>query len=158
MRPPNGEAPELGSRRGQPGLRKRMQREVRRLSSQHRQLDDFFDMLMAALERNSLEGARAAFLRFRDALEAHVTLEDRVFFPAIHGLRPDLGDELALLVEEHRDFREQLELLHDWIARGSQQRFEQGIDELASQISQHEQREEELLLQLTPRSPATDPI
>jgi hypothetical protein len=133
---------------GQPGLRRRMKREVRRLSAQHRQLDDFFDMLTEALARDSLEGARAAFLRFRDALEAHVTLEDQVFFPAVNGLQPDLGDQLAELVDEHRDFRDQLDLLHDWIARGSQQRFEQGLEELATQISAHELREEELLSHL----------
>jgi hemerythrin-like domain-containing protein len=143
-----------GSGAGQPGLRKRMKSEVRRLSSQHRQLDDFFDMLVEALARDSLEGARAAFLRFRDALEAHVTLEDTVFFPAVHGLQPDLGDDLAELVAEHREFREQLEQLYEWIARGMREPFEEGIYALASRISDHELREEALLSRLTPAPPA----
>ena len=141
----------------QPGLRQRMKSEVRRVSSQHRQLEDFFEMLSSALARDSLEGARIAFQRFRDALDAHLTLEDTVFFPALNGLSPGHADELSRLVEEHALFREELETLHDCIARGRKQRFSEDVHALAERVWQHEQLEEELLARLTSKQPS-EPI
>ena len=136
----------------QPGLRKRMKKEAVRVSSQHRQLDEFFEALSDALARGSLEGARLSYTRFRDALEAHLTLEDQVFFPALRGLEPEIGGALTDLIEEHHDFREQLETLYDLIARGRRDPFAKGVHALADQVWEHEQREEALIAEITGRA------
>lgn len=129
----------------QPGLRKRLKKEAGRISSQHRQLDVFFEMVMSALGRSSLHGARVAYLRFRDALEAHITLEDKVFFPALSGLDPTLRHELTDLVHEHKDLRATLDELHDRLAKGDGARFQEGFERLAERFRDHEQREERIL-------------
>lgn len=134
----------------QPGLRTRMKLEARRVSSQHRQLDEFHRLVVEALGRGSLQAARLAFTRFRDALEAHIALEDRVFFPALHGLRPDLERDLAALVSEHGDFRVSLEQLHDTLAEGSAETFAEQLDRLVDHVAAHELREEELLASISP--------
>jgi len=131
----------------QPGLRLRLRlrNEAQRLSTQHRQLDTFFEMVVVALERGSLQGARASFIRFRDALEAHLTLEDQVFFPAFRGLRPALADTLTGLIEDHERFRRELDQLHDLLAVGSAEAFASGFDTLAEAVSVHERKEEKIL-------------
>ena len=136
---------ELGNGSEQPGLRLRMRGEVRRLSTQHEQLDTFAQMVAAGLERQSLHAARIAFTRFRDALEAHVTLEDRIFFPALRGLRPALDADLADLVRQHDGFRAELEALHDLLASGSAEAFEESFQGFCDSFAEHEAREERIL-------------
>jgi len=138
-----------GGAGSEPGVHWRMQGEARRISSQHRQLDLFYGMLEEALERGSLQGARVAFVRFRDALDAHITLEDKVFFPALHGLLPpELGAQLTGLVREHEAMRRVLDELQDLLAEGAVESCVRELDAFAEQIADHERREERLLADL----------
>ena len=66
----------------EPAVKRRMEHFGARLTAQHQQLDEFFATVISAVERGSLMAARAVFTRFYDAVDAHITLEDRVFFPA----------------------------------------------------------------------------
>ena len=129
----------------QPGLRLRLRGEARRLSTQHKQLDTFFEAVMSALERGSLSGARVAFVRFCDALEAHLHLEDQVFFPALRGLNPDLTEQLTGLVKEHAAVRRELDLLRDLLAAGSAETFVKRFERLGGFLGEHERREDEIL-------------
>ena len=97
----------------EPALERRMEHLGLRLSAQHRQLDEFFEAVVAAVERGSLVAARAAFSHFDDALDAHVTLEDQIFFPALRGLHRQIDSELVAFVEEHGRFRHSLHELAD---------------------------------------------
>jgi hypothetical protein len=129
----------------EPALGRRVERFGGRLSSQHRQLDVFFGMVQQALERGSLVAARQAYTRFNDALEAHITLEDRVFFPALHGLDPSISAELRQLAEDHHKVRQHLHELADLLAVGSVEAFSEGFDQLAVAFSGHEEQEERLI-------------
>ena len=129
----------------QPGLRMRLRGEARRLSTQHARLDTFCEMVSDALRRGSLSGARLAFMRFSDALDAHVTLEDQVFFPALRGLRPDLTESLTRLVHEHTTIRNDLEQLRDLLSAGSAEAFERDFSCLCDFICEHERTEDEVL-------------
>ncbi len=132
----------------EPALERRMERFGVRLSAQHRQLDEFFAMVISAVERGSLMAARAAFTRFYDALDAHTTLEDRVFFPALRGLHPRIAAELVRLVEDHDGFRRSLGELSDVLAKGSIEEFSAAFNRFAVVFSQHEEREERLMATL----------
>jgi hemerythrin-like domain-containing protein len=134
----------------QPGLRLRMGAEGRRIRSQHRQLDLLYERVYAALERGSPAEARAALERFRDAWEAHTSLEDGFYFPALRGLRPALGARLEALSREHGRLRAELEGVAARLARGADDPLEPALDRLAAGISDHEQREEEILAELAP--------
>ena len=132
----------------QNGLEKRLEFEARRISSQHRQLDAFHEMVARALEAGDPTAVLAAFTRFRDALEAHFAMEDEIFFPALHGLRPELEPELTALVQQHHAMRAQIAEVQ---ALFDAERVADGggvLDALADALSQHEEREERLQAQV----------
>lgn len=135
LNPPRGPSAE-------PAVARRMGHAGRRISSQHRQLDEFFGMVLDALDRSSLSSARIAFTRFSDALEAHLTLEDNVFFPALHGLYRELSRDLTELVDEHGAFRRTLADLHGMLAEGSAETFGRAFERFALEVAEHEAREE----------------
>ena len=136
----------------EPGVRMRMGHFGARLSAQHRQLDEFFATVIGAVERGSLIAARVVFTRFHDALEAHISVEDRVLFPALRGLHPRITSELVRLVEDHDDFRRRLNELAELLAKGSVEEFSDAFDRLAVVFSQHEEREERLIARFTGES------
>lgn len=140
----------------EPALAMRMGNEARRLSAQHRQLDLFYGMLEESLQRGSLRGARVAFVRFHDALEAHISLEDQVFFPALRGLRPEFEADLSGLVEEHASIRLDLDRLHDLLANGEIEECSECLGRFAAVITEHEEREEALLARIHERDPSRD--
>lgn len=134
----------------QPGLRLRLGTEHRRISSQHRQLDALFASVAAALDRQSPSDARTAFLRFRDAWDAHTSLEDTLYFPALHGLLPALVTQLAALCEDHARFRAALAEVERAFGREDLAAAAAALESLVSDIAEHERREEELVSELRP--------
>lgn len=129
----------------QPGLRKRMQLEARRIFHQHEQLDSFFAMATAALGQADAGLARQAFRHFQDALEAHFEVEERTHFPAIHGLSPESDQQLAALVREHDAFRETLAGLATVVDAVDLEEANRRLHELGEKLLAHEQVEERLL-------------
>ena len=88
------------------GLRHRLERALRRVEDQHRLLRD----VDAELARAAAAGAKSEVAewleRKRDALIAHFEWEERVVFPAVHGLLPGTEHELAKLERDHGAFLE----------------------------------------------------
>jgi hypothetical protein len=128
----------------QEGLTLRMGRESSRISSQHRQLDEHCDVVRESLARGDGVAARRAFERFLDALEAHLSLEEGLYFPALHGLAPVLEDELGELVRQHGDVRASMERVRVRLESdlaGSGDSLEAAVSELRA----HERREEALI-------------
>jgi len=133
------------TRNRQPGLVLRMQREARVISSQHRQLDDFYRRVADAVHGDQPDTARAVFARFADALEAHLALEDGLYFPALLGLRPSLARDLEALCDEHQQIRERLADVARLIDAGVCAECARPLERLAGDIAEHEGREEGLL-------------
>ncbi|UCE85830.1 MAG: hemerythrin domain-containing protein [Deltaproteobacteria bacterium] len=129
----------------QAGLRRRMGREVRRISSQHRQLDSLYALVAAALERGSAAEAQLAFARFHDALEAHFSLEDELYVPALRGLRPEFDAELAGLVREHDGLRREMQSVRDEFERSDLDGGADALERFTDRLTAHEEREERLL-------------
>lgn len=88
--------------------------------------------------------SRSEFLRFHDALEAHFTVEERIHFPALHGLRPELDSDLTGLVEEHKRFRATLEQLADLLEKKELARCSEELDQFVMDLAAHEGREERM--------------
>jgi iron-sulfur cluster repair protein YtfE (RIC family) len=128
----------------EPGLDLRITAETKRIFGQHAQLRSFFELVQDGLERHSLQAARLAFTRFRDALEAHMHVEDSSYFPALRGLRPHLAPQLAQLVLDHTQNRSDLEDLHELLARGSAEEFSRSFAAFCDRFAEHEAREEAL--------------
>jgi hemerythrin superfamily protein len=122
-----------------------MGRDVRRISSQHRQLDALYAMIADAIEKGLASKAQLAFLRFQDALEAHFSLEDELYFPALRGLRPELDGDLAALVREHQDLRESMLSVRSEFERSDLDCSANALEEFIRLLTAHEDREERLL-------------
>lgn len=138
----------------QNGLRRRVEIESRRIPSQHRQLDQFYGVLVDVLAHRDAAGSRTAFAHFADACRAHFAMEDEIYFPALHGLRPDLEHALTELVQEHRAMVRTLERLASLFEADRLAEAEGELDRLVTRLQAHEGREERILEGLRPARPA----
>ena len=135
----------MKAKRNQPGLALRVQRGSRVISAQHRQLDVLYLQVSTALHGGESERARAAFTRFSDALEAHLALEDGLYFPALRGLRPGLAGDLEGLCDEHQQLRETLARVAHSIESDACETCARLLHQFAGDLAEHEGREEGLL-------------
>jgi hemerythrin-like domain-containing protein len=131
------------------GLRHRLKRVVRQMSDQHRHLRVIHAELADALSgRESASEAQERFAHYREAVEAHFALESDTFFPAVHGLRADLGTSLEALDRAHDELREMLSRLEGRVQAGSTQESARALADFAGVLRDHEAIEEELLMGL----------
>ena len=131
------------------GLRMRMRGEERRISSQHKQLGELFDRVLASVSGGGPRLALNDFLLFSTALEAHMAVEEDIYFPALHGLREDVGDELVELVSEHVRIRGELRRVQNRLNDGDEAEARKALDDLASLVGRHEKQEEDLLVRIS---------
>lgn len=134
----------------QPGLRARMGREGQRISSQHRQLDTLHEMIHQSARNGSRADVRRAFERFSDAFEAHISLEDGFYFPAVRGMHPQVGADLDALVADHQRFRRDLAALQGRFDGDAHDDWQQPLERFVDAVSEHELREEALLARVAP--------
>ncbi len=127
------------------GLRMRMRGEERRITSQHEKLDVFCREVYSRIDKDGARLAMNDFLLFSAALDAHMTVEEDIYFPALHGLRPDIGDELAGLVAEHEELRVGLDEIRRALKRDDGPEARLALDQLARRVSTHEIAEEDLI-------------
>jgi hypothetical protein len=119
------------------------------VAAAHRRLDALFDETLGALRDGpSPEAAHEAFTRLREALEAHFDQEDRLYYPALWGLRPQLKPPLEALVRAHEGFRAQLAAFDAALTAGRVEEAAGKLSDLAEGFSRHEAEEEELLCSL----------
>jgi len=131
------------------GIRLRMRGEERRITSQHERLDVLCREVYAQIDKHGAASAAGDYLLFMTALDAHMTVEEDIYFPALHGLRPDAGSELAELVGEHAELRRQAEAIRDQLKAGDRDGARLDLDRLARHISKHELAEEDLIARIT---------
>lgn len=131
------------------GLKLRMRGEERRIASQHERLDDLCRELYARIGKEGATAALGEFVLFETALDAHMSVEEEIYFPALHGLRTDIGPELSNLVEEHDLLRSQAAGLEQLLRAGDAEAARQALDRLARDVSTHEQLEEALIARIT---------
>ena len=132
------------------GLSMRVRREAVRIAAQHHQLDEFHAVFKDALARGDLSGARVSFANFADALEAHFSLEEEFYFPALHGYRRDLASELARLTRDHAALRTGIAQLTEGLARGELAACKLELDAWVAQLLAHERLEEALIASAPP--------
>jgi len=131
------------------GLRLRMRSEERRIASQHERLDDLVGAVYKRIEEVDARAALDDFRLFVTALEAHMAVEEEIYFPALHGLRPDVGAELTDLVAEHGSLREASEEIRELLEADEAESAQDALDRLVSRVSSHELAEEELIARIT---------
>ena len=132
-------------RRDQPGLRKRLARQGAGIASQHRQLDVFVREVSQALERGQRRDCETAVFRLQGALNAHFAVEERVIFPALHGLHPELADQILALVRDHERLHEDVDQLALAIVASDITEAQRALEEFDAALTAHERVEERIL-------------
>lgn len=107
--------------------------------------DLLFCEARAALGQGDAGLANDLLARLCRLLEAHFSLEDRVYFPALQALAPGLADELRLLAGEHVWMLEALEATRAAVERSDAATLVRDLDEVAILFAEHEQREDAIL-------------
>ena len=143
--PSEGDAALTDSGQHQDGLGLRLRREMLRLASQHHQLDQFHEVFENALARGDLPAAEQSFARFADALEAHFTLEEQVYFPALHGRDVAAAAELGELVREHEALRSAVDEIHRTLRARDRAACDAAMSAWLPRLVLHERREEALM-------------
>ena len=133
------------SRPDRDGLGLRLRREALRVASQHHQLDQFHEVFENALARGDAPAAERSFARFADALEAHFTLEEQVYFPALHGRDGAAAGELAELVREHEALRGGVAEIASALRARDLEACEGAVSTWLPRLVLHERREEALM-------------
>jgi len=137
------------------GLRFRLGRAARHTAEQHRHIQE----ILRDFDRAVREGDRSAladvFRLYRSALTAHFSLEEEVFFPALHGLHPEHAGELDALSREHQEVNAVLEELDARVEAEEVDSFLRAFQELVDRLTGHEQREEALVHSLSDVGPGT---
>jgi len=128
-------------RANEPGLRHRLRRTLRQIEEQHRALRPLFEELEGAFEHAELASILEWLERYRNALEAHFTLEEDVLFPGLQGLDPAAESEIVALGCDHGRHLDVLADL-DSRLRGSFGRPEaELLRSLSDGLQAHERRE-----------------
>jgi hemerythrin superfamily protein len=135
--------------KGDIGLRLRMRGEERRISSQHQRLDELCREVYARIDKDGAMPAIEDYALFMTALDAHMSVEEDIYFPALHGLRGDAGPELARLVGEHAELRADAAEIRDRLQANDREGARLCLDRLARRVSEHELAEEDLIARIT---------
>jgi hypothetical protein len=124
----------------------RLAQEARRVVAQHQFLDALESSTLLTLERGGVAEMNEALASFENALVAHFAIEERVQFPALHGLDSRFAPELSDLVRAHERFRAEIAALRAQVqANGGRPVLLSGFGRLAAELRLHEEREEKLL-------------
>lgn len=130
-------------------FRLRMLGEERRIASQHEKLDVLCREVFIAIEKHGPSLAASDYLLFMTALDAHMTVEEEIYFPALHGLSADSAEEFAALVDEHDELRRGADDVRICLNAKDRVGACLALDRLARQISAHEKVEEDLIARIT---------
>jgi iron-sulfur cluster repair protein YtfE (RIC family) len=131
------------------GLRYRVRRAARQIAEQHDNLQDIARALDGAIGERALPRMKELMTRYSGALDAHFSLEERVFFPALHGLHPERGEELERLSQAHRSFEAVIDRLRRSLDSADLDGFGSGFRRMIADMDRHEQHEERLFGVLT---------
>ena len=118
--------------------------EARRIAREHEQIECLYARVASTIIQGERAEALASFDRYRDALEAHVSFEEDIYFDTLRQLHPGLGTDLARLSREHARFRDDLRDVRKRINTGELEAAVAYFDRLATSVADHDRREERL--------------
>jgi nucleotide-binding universal stress UspA family protein len=127
------------------GLRYRVKRAARQIASQHRHIRSTVDAIREAAAGGAAQDLRTALVGLQNAVDAHFSLEEDVFFPAIHGLHPEYAGVMEALGREHVRFVSELRRIAEGLELSDLARFASAFEAFANSLAAHEVREEELV-------------
>lgn len=111
-------------------------------------LEELYRRALRALKQGDRTAARAGVETLGRSLETHFALEDRVYFPALAALRPDLGPALRRLRFEHENMLAWVTDVLERMATAEGEVLAEALDKLIATFERHEGDEETMLSSL----------
>lgn len=125
------------------GLRKRVDRALRQVQRQHRELAQLEAELRTAVDRHDGDAIAMWLARYRTGLDAHFSIEEEHLFPALGLMDANARSEVRELCEQHLRLRDDLSGLE---STSNAYAIASGLAALHVRISDHERKEESLVL------------
>ena len=120
-----------------------------RVINEHRRLEDLFETLGAAFaDDQPASGLWEPFEHLSEELQTHFEREDRLYFPAIWTLCPELKAELEEASSRHSWFCDQLRIIGDHLGHDDIEGATMVFRQLEKSFGAHEQVEEQILTRL----------
>jgi hemerythrin len=135
------------------GLRYRLRRAARQVGEQHRHIAEIYIALGNAVASRTKQDAAEALRRYEEAIHAHFSLEEEVFFPAIHGIETTQDGEVGNLANTHDELRVELRSLVDALSDADPEIFSDSLHRFAKHLAIHESHEEGLLERINAIAP-----
>ena len=119
------------------------------VSAEYRKLEVIFEELRAVLRPGgSGQSAAGIFQEMREEVETHFEVEDRLYYPSICALRPELKGTLATLLGHHRRFLTQFEEIAAALETEAMDDALPLFESFATEFGLHEAEEESILLEI----------
>ncbi len=121
---------------------------LQRWWQEHSELDGLVLAVEATMREGSLARTGQALEELESALDAHFTVEERVYFPLIEKLSPEHHASIRTAREGHLRIGELLSELHDLVERGELAAARRTLAQLLDGFRDHETHEVKLIADL----------
>ncbi len=115
------------------------------LGSDHRACDDLFASAEADVAQNNWDSARTLFVRFREAMAHHLSMEETVLFPAFEARTGNSMGPTQVMRMEHEQMRGLMQDMAGAVAAGNQSAYLGLSETLNMLMQQHNLKEENML-------------
>jgi iron-sulfur cluster repair protein YtfE (RIC family) len=105
-----------------------------------------------AVDRGDLAGAFTYFDLYQHKLMRHMRLEERILFPLVESLTPQLAHSVDEMRHEHAQARHTLAILRQALVDADVVAFHHAFDQLGLILMAHEAREERIIYPILDRS------
>ncbi len=118
---------------------------LKRWWQEHSELDQLVEDVQSAMAQGSSQSAGTALEELSEALDAHFTVEENVYFPLIEKVSPRHSPALQGVRQGHQKIRETLEDLRDLIERAQFTPAKRTLALLLDHFHEHEVAETSLI-------------
>ena len=115
------------------------------MTDDHRHCDDIFAETEQALASKQLALAQTAFARFREAMLAHFSVEEKTLFPAFESATGMTMGPTQVMRMEHEQMRALLNEAEAALAAGREDDYFGQAETLLIMMQQHNMKEENIL-------------
>lgn len=122
------------------------------IAEEHRKLAPLLDAGTRALETSDARAAARSIADVQRAIDLHLTQEDRMYYPALWALRPELRGSLERFIESHDRFRTELSQIEAGLDTTPLPETAVRFRAFAESFAAHEVHEERFLRELNESS------
>jgi len=119
------------------------------LSADHKRCDDLFAHAETSVNQRDWSAADNLFVMFREAVEEHFAMEERVLFPAFEKQTGHSSGPTAVMRMEHSQIRDLLAEMARALEYRQQEDYLGHADTLNVMLQQHNMKEENILYPMT---------